>query len=47
MKWYRDNRIIGSIVVLIFVIIAFLGYKVITGIGPLMGTEIKKEKNSK
>jgi len=47
MKWYRDNRIIGTILVLIFVIIVFIGYKAITGIGPLMGTEIKKEKNTK
>jgi hypothetical protein len=47
LKWYRDNRIVGTLVVLIFVITVFLGYKAMKGIGPLMGTEVKKEKNSK
>jgi len=47
MRWYRDNRIIGGVLILLFVSIVFLGYKIIKTIGPLMGTEVKKEKNSK
>lgn len=47
MRWYRDNRIIGTVLILIFVLIVFFGYKIIKGVGPLMGTEVKKEKNSK
>jgi len=47
MKWYRDNRITGSLLIVIFVLIVVVGYKLIKGIGPLMGTETKTEKHSK
>jgi hypothetical protein len=44
MRWYCDN---GSVLLVLFMAIIFLGYWVIKEIGPLMGTETKTEKNSK
>jgi hypothetical protein len=43
MKWYRDNRIIGSIVIIIFIGFILFGYRVGKNIGPMMGKELRTE----
>ena len=40
MKWYRDNRIIGSILIVIAAVIVFFVYKFVT-IGKVMGDKAK------
>ena len=46
MKWYRDNRIIGSILIVIAAVIVFFVYKFIT-IGRIMGDKAKTEIKTK
>lgn len=43
MKWYRDNRIIGGILIVVAAVIVFFVYKFIN-IGKIMGDKAKTEK---
>ena len=40
MKWYRDNRVMGSILIVFAMLIIFFAYKIIT-IGRVMGDKNK------
>ena len=43
MAWYRNNRILFVILILIFMLVVYFGYKVVKAIGPSMGDRHKKE----
>jgi hypothetical protein len=47
MRWYRDNRIMGNLLIAMALIIIFFVYKIIKKVGPAMGDEVKTEKQAK